>query len=258
MPSHRKSWPKVYRCVPVIGSSPIVASQSPRPPATSPRSSASPLRAATKVIPSTASMKNSGEPNASTTGRTMGMARPRTSAPKTAPTSELIIAAPRARPASPFLAIAWPSTIVAAEVGSPGIPNRIDVMSPVVLVTASMPSRKANASTGVIRRTKGSMRASVVGPAETGKDADGEPDGHADEHQPERGPRERPGKARSGRPGARSAIGAAPADAPSRRRPHQSGEAQVELPPRTVVTHPSNGPHPRVDWLGTLGTRARL
>ena len=169
IPSQRKSWPKVYRCVPVIGSRPIVASQRPMPPATSPRSRASPLSEATKVIPSTDSMKNSGEPKASTRGRTIGMASPRTSAPKTAPMRELIMAAPRARPASPRFAIAWPSTIVAAEVGSPGMPKRIDVMSPVVFVTASIPRRNANASTGFILRTKGSMRASVVGPPRPGR-----------------------------------------------------------------------------------------
>jgi len=121
------------------------------------------------VMPSTASMKNSGEPRVSTSGRTMGIASPRTRAPNTAPMSELIIAAPRARPASPFFAMAWPSTMVAAVVGSPGMPNRMDVMSPVVAVTASMPRRKANASIGVILKTNGSMSASVVGPPSPGR-----------------------------------------------------------------------------------------
>ena len=71
-------------------------------------------------------------------------------------------------------------------------------MSPVVFVTASMPRRKANASTGVILRTKGSMRASVVGPPRPGRMTDDEPDRHADQHQPERGPGEdldQPGQA---------------------------------------------------------------
>ena len=58
------------------------------------------------MIPSTDSMKNSGEPKASTSGRTIGMASPRTRAPKIAPMRELIIAAPSARPASPRLAMA--------------------------------------------------------------------------------------------------------------------------------------------------------
>ena len=38
----------------------------------------------------------------------------------------------------------------AAEDPSPGIPKRIDVRSPVVPVTASMPSRKQKASMGVL------------------------------------------------------------------------------------------------------------
>ncbi len=99
----------------------------------------------------------------------MGMASPSTRAPNTAPTSELIIAAPSARPASPFLAMAWPSTMVAADVASPGIPKRMEVMSPVVAVTASIPRRKAKASTGDILNTNGSIRASVVGPPNPGR-----------------------------------------------------------------------------------------
>ncbi len=63
----------------------------------------------------------------------------------------------------------WPSTIVEAVVGSPGIPKRIDVMSPVVLVTAAIPRRNANASTGVILKMNGSMSASVVGPPRPGR-----------------------------------------------------------------------------------------
>ena len=42
-------------------------------------------------------------------------------------------------------------------------------MSPVVLVTANIPRRKANAWTGVILKTNGSMRARVVGPPRPGR-----------------------------------------------------------------------------------------
>src|SRR5438128_1678148 len=95
----------------------MVANQRPRHPATRPFTRASPLSEATNVMPSSASMKNSGEPNVSTSGRTIGIASASTTAPKTAPKSELMIAAPNARPASPFLAMGWPSTIVDAVVG---------------------------------------------------------------------------------------------------------------------------------------------
>ena len=37
---------------------------------------------------------------------------------------------------------------MAADVASPGTPRRTEVMSPVVALAASMPSRKANACTG--------------------------------------------------------------------------------------------------------------
>ncbi len=77
--------------------------------------------------------------------------------------------APRALPASPFLAMEWPSTIVDAVVGSPGTPNKTEVMSPVVAVTAVIPKRKANASTADILKIKGSIRAIAVGPPSPGK-----------------------------------------------------------------------------------------
>jgi hypothetical protein len=98
-----------------------------------------------------------------------GIARARQTAPKIAPTKELIRAAPSARPASPFFAMGWPSTIVAAVVGSPGTPKRMEVISPVVPVTADMPRRKAKASTGDILKIKGSIKANVVGPPSPGR-----------------------------------------------------------------------------------------
>ena len=95
-------------------------------------------------------MKNSEEPMDSTSGCTMGIARASAKAPKIAPTSELISAAPRARPASPFFAMGWPSTMVAAVMPSPGTPKRMEVISPVVAVTALEPRRNANAVVGSI------------------------------------------------------------------------------------------------------------
>jgi len=100
------------------------------------------------VMPMIAMMNNSGEPKSKTSGRTIGMDTARERAPITEPTRELIIAAPRARPASPFLDMGYPSRMRAAEDPSPGIPKRMDVRSPVVPVTASMPRRNANAEIG--------------------------------------------------------------------------------------------------------------
>ena len=156
-PSHRKSaasspmrGSRVKRGTLSMGSRPMVARTSPKAPVHNPLSMLPPLRDATKVIPRSASMKNSEEPMESTRGCTMGMARARAKAPKTAPTSELMSAAPRARPASPFFAMGWPSTMVAAVMPSPGTPKRIDVISPVVAVTALEPRRNANAVVGSI------------------------------------------------------------------------------------------------------------
>ncbi len=128
-----------------------------------------PLSDATNVMPRRASMKNSGDPKESTRGRTMGTAIASIKAPKMEPISAAIRTAPRARPASPFFAIGWPSTMVAAVVGSPGMPNSTDVMSPVVLTTQAIPSRNAKASTGVIFTTKGSISAIAVGPPSPGR-----------------------------------------------------------------------------------------
>ena len=101
-------------------------------------------------MPRRLSIRNSGAPMESTRGWTMGMARASAKAPKMAPTKELMSAAPRARPASPRLAMAWPSTTVAAVMPSPGTPNSTEVMSPVVAVTAWLPSRNAKAVVGSI------------------------------------------------------------------------------------------------------------
>ena len=161
----------------------MVASMRPMPPATMPLSGSSPLNEATKDMPSNESMKNSGEPKESTSGRMTGMAAPRATPAKMAPTNELINTAPSARPVSPLRAMAWPSTIVDAVVGSPGTPNNTDVMSPVVAVTAVMPSKKANASTALILKTNGSIKRHRSRSAESGQDADDESDGDADHHE---------------------------------------------------------------------------
>src|SRR5262245_1620057 len=102
------------------------------------------------VIPMIAMINSSGEPKSKTMGLIMGMDKANDKAPIVDPTSELIIAAPSALPASPFFDIGYPSRMRAAEDPSPGIPKRIEVRSPVVPVTASIPSRKQKASMGVL------------------------------------------------------------------------------------------------------------
>jgi hypothetical protein len=59
--------------------------------------------------------------------------------------------------------------MVEAVVGSPGTPNRTDVMSPVVAVTAVMPSKNAKASTADILKMNGNIKAMAVGPPRPGR-----------------------------------------------------------------------------------------
>src|SRR5262249_58671345 len=150
--------------MPDMGSKPIVASIKPIPPETIPLSMSSPLRAATNEIPSNESMKNSGEPNERTNGRTIGIATAIARAPNTAPTRELMRTAPSALPASPFRAIACPSTIVDAVVGSPGTPNRTDVISPVVAVSPGLPPQKTKDPTGGNFYKNNSNKTTDLGP----------------------------------------------------------------------------------------------
>ena len=83
----------------------MAASIKPMPPETRPFMSEGPASVPMKVMPMMAMMNNSGDPKRRTRGRTIGMDRARERAPITEPTRELIIAAPKARPASPFFDI---------------------------------------------------------------------------------------------------------------------------------------------------------
>ena len=184
----------VKRSVAVCMSRPTSEKMKPRPPAASPLITLPPLSAPTKVTPATVSMKNSGVPRASTSGVTTGMATAMAPAPMSAPMSELMSEAPSARPASPFLAMGWPSTMVEAVEPSPGMPNRMEVMSPVVAVTAIMPSRKENASTASILswNANPSMSAMVTGPPRPGSMPTAKPMSVAQQQVAERRPGEDP------------------------------------------------------------------
>ena len=129
---------------------------------------ADPLRLATMHTPSTAIMKNSGEPKVSTSGLRMGMDRVSTTAPKMPPMADTVNAAPKARPASPRLAMAWPSMMVAWEPTVPGTAKSTDGMVSEVVVTASMPMMKAKAEMGSMSKVKGSRSARPVTPPTPG------------------------------------------------------------------------------------------
>ena len=86
----------------------------PRPAAVSPLSGARPDSVATIDMPNSVKASSSGEPIDSINGRKIGMLMPSTMAPTTPPASEAAKPAPKARPASPLRAMAWPSITVAA------------------------------------------------------------------------------------------------------------------------------------------------
>ena len=76
-------------------------------------------------MPKTQMANNSGDRKNSTIGVTTGIMTPRMTAPISPPISDELKAAPKARPASPRLAIGYPSITVAAQPTVPGTPKRI-------------------------------------------------------------------------------------------------------------------------------------
>jgi hypothetical protein len=96
-------------------------------------------------MPNNVNAKSSGEPIDSMIGRSTGMLMPSTMAPTMPPASEAANPAPKARPASPLRAMAWPSITVAAAPTWPGTPNSTAVMKSDDVITAAMPSSSAKA-----------------------------------------------------------------------------------------------------------------
>ena len=83
----------------------MAASIRPRPPAKSPLMSEGPASVPINVIPMIAMTNSSGEPKSRTNGRMIGMEMGERKGADYGADEELIIAAPKARPASPFLDI---------------------------------------------------------------------------------------------------------------------------------------------------------
>ena len=134
---------KVQRSVPLSEREPIIEIIRPRPAAVRPLSGARPDSVATMERPNSVKARSSGEPIASSTGRSTGMLMASTIAPIRPPASEEVKPAPKARPASPFLAMAWPSITVAAAPTCPGTPNSTAEMKSDEVITAAMPSSSA-------------------------------------------------------------------------------------------------------------------
>ena len=129
--------------MPLSEREPIIDTIRPRAAAVSPLSGARPDRVATMDRPNSVKASSSGEPIESSTGRSTGMLSASTTAPTRPPASEDAKPAPKARPASPLRAMAWPSITVAAAPTWPGTPNSTALMKSDEVITAAMPSSSA-------------------------------------------------------------------------------------------------------------------
>ncbi len=87
-------------------------------------------------------MKVSGGPNASVSNRTTGMAAIRTTIPTRPPRAEAVAEIARARLASPRLAMGYPSMVVAAFAGVPGMLSRIAGTDPPKVLDEAIEQRK--------------------------------------------------------------------------------------------------------------------
>ncbi len=134
---------KVHRSVPLSEREPIMEIIRPSAAAVSPLSGARPDSVATMERPNSVNARSSGEPIESSTGRRIGMLSASTIAPIRPPPSEAAKPAPKARPASPLRAMAWPSITVAAAPTCPGTPNSTALMKSDDVTTAAMPSSSA-------------------------------------------------------------------------------------------------------------------
>ena len=125
--------PHVKRARPSIGSMPMVESQRPMRPEMSVFTRLPPSRQVRTERPRKETANSSEGPNFSATAESCGLmsaiAKAATSPPKAEPMSET----PSALPASPRWAIGYPSKVVGALEGVPGILNRMAVMPPPVM-----------------------------------------------------------------------------------------------------------------------------
>jgi len=108
----------------------MVLKKTPMAPAIRLRTEDLPLTEASIESAKTASAKYSAEVNLMAKRASVGAAINRITSPIRPPTTLEKVAMPRARPASPRLAIGYPSSAVAAAGGAPGALIRIAVIEP--------------------------------------------------------------------------------------------------------------------------------
>jgi hypothetical protein len=129
-PSASDRLSKVNRSALVKPSRPTVASSRPRAAAMRALSMPPLETVATSRMPSSASIVYSGGPKSRANSATRGATRLRAMMARVPPTKEPMAAMPRAVPALPWRARAWPSKTVTTEDASPGRRNSTEVMVP--------------------------------------------------------------------------------------------------------------------------------
>ena len=133
MPDRRLACPNVRRATPAIGSCPIHASRRPIRPEIIVVRICSVSSTISMLSPRNVMANMSPLPKARAALLRGVASRNMTSAENRPPIAEASSATPRALPASPRCAIGYPSKVVGADEGTPGILNRIAVIEPPVI-----------------------------------------------------------------------------------------------------------------------------
>ncbi len=121
---------KVKRGYPVIPSIPTNARLIPNPPVRTPLARLFPLIEAMIESPKTARRKNSGALNRRASFASWGEISHKAMTLTTPPIKEETVEIPKARPLSPRLENSYPSKMVAAAAGVPGVRRRIAEIEP--------------------------------------------------------------------------------------------------------------------------------
>lgn len=126
-------------------------------------------RLAMMVRPKTASEKYSGAPKESATSARGSEKANRTTAPSMPPMLEATTEVVSARPGLPCRVSSWPSIMVAAAAGVPGVPMAIAVMEPPYSPARYTETSSSTLTTGSMPKVKGTISATAVDALSPGK-----------------------------------------------------------------------------------------
>jgi hypothetical protein len=145
-----------------MGSAPTVAAIRPKRPEINPFKSDSPERLAMIVKPKATKEKNSHGPNFKAILANGGAKKRSKKALIIPPKKDAQTPKHKALPASPFLAMGYPSKTVATEEGVPGMPMRIPEIWPPANPPTNTPIIAANPSIDFIPKVSGKRRAAPM------------------------------------------------------------------------------------------------